>query len=392
MKLWIIDNGFDLYHGLKTRYEDYRAYLCRQHKSKQSRREQELQSQELSAKLAHSHCKCPTGSHCLVREFNDLPRVKELEGGLWRDLEESCGSVDFNVSMDRSRGYATASTNDSDRVNRVVTSLDCDLGFVVEFMGHNFYEWLLTVDEHLRSVKGKCPGIKREDLFLTFNYTSTLQRVYEIPCNRVLHVHGRLKDVEDASKKCEVGYSAVYLNENVHSHLLFGSPEITDAKVQKTIDYYATSQSPNEADVNAVGKHLKKRAKFLKKDVQSNLRKVKDWITSHEEDFSSLEEVVVAGHSLGRYDSPYFEYLAAKFKGREWSFVCHNEDDKRTAEEFCAHHKLEGRYKEWNKECPCNASPSANCDVPCSGEVGNCRTCKYRETVLTKCQEGKERK
>ena len=253
MRLWIIGNGFDLYHGLKTRYADYREYLCRQHKSKQSREEQECQSQESAAKLAHSHCKCPTGSHCLVREFNDLPRVKELEGGLWHDLEEACGSVDFNVPMDRSRGYVDPGTSEGDRVNRVVTSLDCDLGFVKEFMGHKFYEWLLTVDEHLRFVKGKCPGIKREDLFLTFNYTSTLQRVYEIPCNRVFHVHGRLKDVEDAKEEYEEGCRTLYMNENVHSHLLFGSPEITDAKVQKAIDYYAASHVTSHGPRLALG-------------------------------------------------------------------------------------------------------------------------------------------
>ena len=28
MRLWIIGNGFDLFHGLHTRYLDYKAYLC----------------------------------------------------------------------------------------------------------------------------------------------------------------------------------------------------------------------------------------------------------------------------------------------------------------------------------------------------------------------------
>ena len=34
MRLWIIGNGFDLYHGLKTSYYDYKEFLCKKNTCK----------------------------------------------------------------------------------------------------------------------------------------------------------------------------------------------------------------------------------------------------------------------------------------------------------------------------------------------------------------------
>ena len=93
MRLWIIGNGFDLYHGLKTKYLDYKAYLCEDcNKYKNGR------CPIAAGEACKWCCRCEVAKNheCLVRKFNALPRRKAWTSEeLWSDLEEAC-SIDFD--------------------------------------------------------------------------------------------------------------------------------------------------------------------------------------------------------------------------------------------------------------------------------------------------------
>ena len=83
MRLWIIGNGFDLYHGLKTKYSDYKAYLCQHHTCKKECGRVPIKN--LPQEVCRNCCKknCENGCRdrgCPVRKFNDLPRG---EPGKW---------------------------------------------------------------------------------------------------------------------------------------------------------------------------------------------------------------------------------------------------------------------------------------------------------------------
>lgn len=48
------------------------------------------------------------------------------------------------------------------------------------------------------SAAGPRLRLPRTARYLSFNYTSTLTRLYEVPEDRILHIHGRTSDPEDA--------------------------------------------------------------------------------------------------------------------------------------------------------------------------------------------------
>ena len=286
--------------------------------------------------------------------------VRATKEDLWRDLEETCGAIDFKGVMDSSMNYCGERGAEG---SPTVPSLYLNLGFAKPFMGHDFYDWICAVEETLSGKKAKHLGLKQNDLFMTFNYTSTLQEKYRIPDKRIFNVHGRLDEVEKAKAQEDVGYRNLYEDENVHSHLLFGSPGITDDRIQEAIDYYATSKNPDEEDLEAVSKHLKKLVKFLKKDTQ--VSKMEEWIAKQDKDLSSLEEVVVAGHSLGQYDRLYFDRLAELFADRKWRFLIYNKEDLIRAFEFCEQHpKLHGYYVPWRTAEFESPHRSADSDAP----------------------------
>ena len=123
-------------------------------------------------------------------------------------------------------------------------------------------------------------------------------------------MHGRLSDVARKLKETAPECRGIEENGIVHSEVLFGSPKITDAKVQAAIEHYKeTKESSKEAE-DELEKHLKLLLTSLKKNVQGRLAEMKNWISKHCGMPSLVEKVIVAGHSLGEYDMPYFSFLA----------------------------------------------------------------------------------
>lgn len=341
MKLWIIGNGFDLYHGLKTRYADYKAFLCHRYACCQTKKWQEAQH-ELGWMVCRGCGKRST--RCPVCKFNKLPRV-ERKGYLWRDLEEAC-AIDLKKLMDEIKW---SRTSESGKESAEVILSHSSLDFAGPFTGSEFYEWLCKVEETLSSIKSIL-RLGEEDWFLTFNYTDTLQEVYCIPDEHVFHVHGRLKEVRDKldAKDVMEKTKSLVTNDVVHADLLFGSPEITDAAIDAAIDYYRTLRETSPGEMMELRKHLKRLADNLKKDIHERKSSVERWVLARCEGLSSFEEVVVAGHSLGRYDRPYFDLFADSFRSVKWRFMFYSEDDRRRAEEFCEQHRLHGYYVPWN--------------------------------------------
>ena len=379
MKLWIIGNGFDLYHGLKTSYADYKAYLCYHHACCPMQELQKAKTHELGWTVCKGCGKRLVD--CPVCKFNALPRA-ELKENLWCDLEAAC-AIDLKKLMDEIKWDAVDGAMESPSV----TLLHGKLDFAGKFAGSDFYKWLCVVEKTLSSIKVKHLEIDEEDWFLTFNYTSTLQKVYDISSDHVFYIHGKLKDVEEEYARTEECERDISLNANAHSHLLFGSPEITDAAIDDAIDYFKTFRETSPEEMQELRKHLKVLSGNLKKDIQDKLLLVKRWVLARCEDLSSFEEVVVAGHSLGKYDGPYLDLLADAFRSVKWRFMVYSEEDRRNAYEFCAQHRLHGYCVPWD---------TAGFEyVHCPKDWGVPNTIFHTvkvETTLAKHQERKEGK
>ncbi len=366
MRLWIIGNGFDLHHGLKTRYEDYKAFLCHRHACELAKEQRKSQSQKSCETVCGNCCKRSINTDCPVRKFNELPRSGSRRG-LWRDLEEAC-AIDLDRLMDRLKGeWVGGSGRPED--SAAIGLLHGNLGFAKAFTGYEFYEWLQMVEESLSKIKPERLDVDKKDLFITFNYTRTLQKVYLIPEERIFYVHGCVKGVDEELKKTAQGYRDIDKNGIVHSNILFGSTELTDAAVKTAIDYYTTLQNTSTEQAKALSDQLMQLSRFLRKDVQHRLASMEEWVIRFCNDQSPHAEVVVAGHSLGKNDSPYFDFLADLFRYAKWRFLFYSKGDLETALEFCEQRGLHGCYMPWDTAgmdiAPCPGALSIPYPEPC---------------------------
>lgn len=270
-RLFILGNGFDLAHGLKTTYEDFHDWL-------------------LSA-----------GRRQFVDELETLyPSVKEQSTGEWCGIETALGDFDMNnvEAFDRYYSFCMCPEETKDEaydpgwnIKAVTETLCSELEVWVEDMDYAKVQKIFCFEDH--------------DLFITFNYTQTLEKVYHVPSERLFHIHGTI---------------------NTNKELIIGYME--DSENNRRLP---RSFNPDEATIrhNIMTNMIKPVRLCLFQLSRSSL------------DLSTINNVVVFGHSCSEVDKPYFVEVSKKILDEAtWIYYSHD-DSKRPHYKRFAHDVLE---------------------------------------------------
>lgn len=189
-KLFIIGNGFDSAHCLATSYDEFRKYLCNTYMNGKSG--------EDYMPMVPTVTMGPKGEDiCDMEEVAEflvyLISIAEPDGSKWSDLEASLGRLDYDEAFDMlpeeldddgDINYWRESYNNEDMASNLYTA--------VSYVKDLFAEWVDDIDIEIAKTKQRFLSlIEPEDIFLTFNYTETLEVVYGINEDRVCHIHGK---------------------------------------------------------------------------------------------------------------------------------------------------------------------------------------------------------
>ena len=159
--LIIIGNGFDISHGIKTRYSDFRNWLLSQKNNNQV---------------------------ALMDTFFSNER------DVWGNLEAALGEYDEGGVLSYCRPDEGFDFDHSLSSAACVEDSPNDIFLpVLEDFKDRFKEWVDSID--LIGVQ-KEKSLPADALYLTFNYTDTLETIYGIPPQNIAHIHGsrQLKD------------------------------------------------------------------------------------------------------------------------------------------------------------------------------------------------------
>ena len=145
MKLIICGNGFDLHHGFKTGYHHYKNFL------------------EVHYPQA-------------IRDFEDFPYINLSVSNKWSDLESSL-SLDYDDCLGNAiAAFYPDMNDDSDsRWYGIDVELEQQTGFIFNFTGPYFIEWLAQTDF---SNPSDLIPLDKSAHYITFNYTGTLENIY----------------------------------------------------------------------------------------------------------------------------------------------------------------------------------------------------------------------
>lgn len=161
--LYLIGNGFDMHHSISSSYYDFLDWITAQSKK--------------DIRFAFT-------IHQLERFFN---AKKEL----WTQFEHSLGMYDINIVAEQRWGlypeFLTIETMEMVKDIVVSSGFNC-LGSLSETLTSVFRRWLPTINTDKKPDNDL--HLSNSALYLTFNYTDTLERLYNISPDNILHIHG----------------------------------------------------------------------------------------------------------------------------------------------------------------------------------------------------------
>ena len=251
--LYIIGNGFDRAHGLKTDYKDFIKY-CEKNQY--------------------------NGNKELIERCLDDNGDK-----LWTQFEQSLGELDFHNIIEEAGEDYEESEFSYTKMFAVKESI-CDL----------FKSWIKSIEIHT------VPMFKftKDDYFITFNYTNTLEKIYHIDKSQIYHIHGEINDI------------------------IFGHNNCIKLRDRLTDVHEGYEEMPNNIfNLNSMACNILEE---FKKPIKDIIKKF-----SHSKFYSQIKNIkkkIILGHSINDIDLSYYRFLFDKLNFEIIECTYYKGDDK----------------------------------------------------------------
>lgn len=184
MSLYIIGNGFDVAHGLRTDYWKFRMYL-------ESEQPYFLNGFEALYDIQPLDDTEPWYTKEAQERWD-----RSVDNALWSRFEEEMGHPNTAEMLNASACVLDDLSLDGGKIG-IRDTMDVywreQFGFIDNLQAY-VKEWIEQIDTSKIGCRKKAL-IDSKDYFLNFNYTDTLERVYHI--ENVLHIHGGVDSVSD---------------------------------------------------------------------------------------------------------------------------------------------------------------------------------------------------
>ncbi len=172
--LYIFGNGFDIAHGIRTPYSAFRDFLEKNHEPFLTTFESMYNIQPLDDTE-------PWYTKEAQERWNE-----SVIHNLWWNFEKKIGHPDVWDMYDLA--YSMVDTMPSEKIIDTMNAYWREQYGFVDKLQHYVLEWLQTIDASGVECKKDSLINNKNDLFMSFNYTDTLESAYGI--NYVFHPHG----------------------------------------------------------------------------------------------------------------------------------------------------------------------------------------------------------
>lgn len=301
--LYIIGNGFDQHHEIHSSYHDFYEWM--------------------SMYRAGVLCEVEEVYGCCGNDW-------------WADFEKQLASLDvlqysaeiaFENQPDLLSEHCDRTWNDAQlEVELKLESLYSDLRDC-------FRDWILQLNEPNPELKLKL--VKDDSIFLTFNYTKTLENIYNVPSDRILHIHGCIDDNEEFilghGKSIE---DLRKINEyNDPPHPVLEKTKIIEEFLMEIDDPHPFHQQlAEDAALQGVASQ--------KKPIEDILYRNKAFF----DNLSNITHVHVYGFSFSEIDMPYLIRIGKVAKLAEWEISDFQGKSINAIKDFVKRNKI-SKYK-----------------------------------------------
>lgn len=273
MRLFVIGNGFDLAHGLPTRYWDFREYLN------------------------NNYCDF---LYDFEQHYGVFPGLNDSEKKniLWNEFETNLATIDEDIIIEDAESLDMYLESGDIGIEDTLYEYFTEEYQYIDLLSVYLKRWIRTIK--LRDVLPRTTYVNKDDLYINFNYTSLLENVYNIPLENVIHIHGSLRKNYDDPIIGHGNYNRIEMMEKriISSQDRFDEKETSICKVIK--EYYEKTL-----------KNVNNRIPMLSRI-----------------EYLNFIDIFVVGHSLSGVDIPYFRYMDVKTsKKLNWNIVFYKEEE-----------------------------------------------------------------
>ncbi|HDX9688828.1 TPA: bacteriophage abortive infection AbiH family protein [Bacillus thuringiensis] len=284
-KLFLIGNGFDIDHDLKTAYEDFRQYLLKNNS------EINMDSLIMPEETMQPDGGLTYNEDEVISLLFYLINEAESNTEKWSNIEHSLGYLNFDEAFEWGDILDKEGDIDLPKMASRNEGIASQLKIPTLTIQSLFSEWVDTIELDL--------AIPKEDfrrlidcnaLFLTFNYTGTLEEVYEILEEKVCHIHGKQGE-----------------------EIFFGHGNVED-----NTDLYMRTHIGSQDGLNEINQQLRKRTEAAmdnNQDFFDNLVEI------------DVKEIYSYGFSFSEVDKIYLEEICNNIDTRNiiWYFNDYDE-------------------------------------------------------------------
>lgn len=263
----IVGNGFDVNHGLPSRYADFKAWFCSNDKGL----------------------------------YDFLERYIDVAGDWWNDFEKSLSEIDVPKLIRETplENRPRDPRFPPDFSHPASWRLDS----VRKAISLKFTEWVKTLD--VVEIKKRIE-LPEACLYILFNYTDTLERIYGIEENRIVYIHGK------ASRGDELIYG--------HGKNQF----VLEDDVMKKYNLHRSEDFFISGTYGDSERELTSHISYWQKYIQ--LASYYDVLRPA---IAGANNVCVYGLSFSEVDYPYLQWIAEKNRNLRWRVSWHTEKDKK---------------------------------------------------------------
>lgn len=327
IKLIICGNGLDIHVGLNTSYRAYRDYLVNK---------KIYEGESAISIIENSDFFIPRDKDCWTDLENAL--TFDYKKYITQYIDAFDRDIDFN-------NYKT-SISQMNSANQFFKNNPQDIAR--DFTNNWFWEWIAR--EYYNNIENICYEnnndsihkiINRDCLCINFNYTHTLEDMFDINKVNVLYIHNRLPD------KRNLNYKGTDFERDI---LAISKKQFQFGSVNNYLDEWINfansiklKSSQKLMSKKSLIDNLKEIYYAFSKKLSMNYDVLSKFI---DENKTKITEVIVLGHSMLGVDEPYYrDVIVPKLKDVHWDVYWHKFDD---ASIFIEKYKLpEAKSKEW---------------------------------------------
>jgi len=293
--LYIVGNGFDLHHGLNTRYSSFGLYLQEHYGT----------------------------TYDQLLEYFGLPHISKYDENidpLWSDFEHSLSLLDVDMVFD-AHSDSLANPGSPDFRDRDWNTFAIDMEMVVGSLTTNlikaFREFISKINYSMIPSRKRL-SLNAHALYLSFNYTDTLEGYYGISKNQITYIHGKAVNDDE-----------IILGHGIDPDNFKKEPPKSPAGVSdEEIELWEEQMNDQYDYSQELGKDA------LQEYFSSSFKDTQAVINEHVEFFDSIKDigqVFILGHSLSDVDLTYFEKVISSITITPAFTVSYFGDDERVS-------------------------------------------------------------